>query len=258
MSVNTMTYYKNEVKLVDDEINAFFSKPEMETIKVLQNVFKEAVYQNLIPRVGGIKNDQFTLSRILELTKLSNNQRTRVYTSILKHFADFDHLSEISSFQAGKRGGRGRKAEMWFTPTGFLQAFNVFPSNKFARKVVACSFKIASWAFLVDAQKRVALESKLIDTREDFNSRKFSPWRDFTGKMQISNDPSDWDCPKMYWKIFFHAKNNGWITKPDNSNWVYVDQRGCMTARIYWSDQRPCIVPKRSMLTNYFPSKERR
>jgi len=250
-----MAYNKNELKLVDDEMDTFFSKPEMETIRVLQNVFKEVVYQNVNDRIGVMRNNQFTLSRILELTKLTKQHRGRIYESILKHFADFDHLSEIISFQVGKRGGRGRKAEMWFTPTGFLQAFNVFPSNKFARKVVACSFKIASWAFLVDAQKRVALEGNLEKTKSDFKSRKFSPWRDFTDKMHISNDPSDWDKPKIYWKIFFYAKNNGWITKPENSNWVYVDQRGLMAARMFWRGHRPCTVPKRSMLTNYWGGK---
>lgn len=160
-------------KEVDNQIDAFFSKPEMEIIQSITDVFKLAVVESLnrperrIRNAGSLnthfrtnRNDELTFSKLMELNEATKN-RTRTFDELLQHAKTLEWENEIIEVQNGGRGRYAKKCEIWFTHTGFLQAFQKFKSP-FAKKVVAVCFKISAWAFQAKAAQELKAENEMI------------------------------------------------------------------------------------------------
>ena len=159
---------------VDNQINLFFSKPEMEIIRDITDVFKLAVVENLVrperrtrneslnTQTRVIRNNALTFTKLMELNGFNRAHANKMYCELLQDSKTFEWENEIIDVQKGGRGRYGKKCEIWFTPAGFLQAFQKFKSP-FAKKVVAVCFKISSWAFQAKAAQEIKAANELLD-----------------------------------------------------------------------------------------------
>ena len=149
-------------KELDNQINAFFSKPEMGIIRDITDVFKLAVVESFNYSRKLVRNNELTFTKLMELNELASNHRTRTFNELLQDANTLEWENEIIEVQKGGRGRYGKKCEIWFTPAGFLQAFQRFKSP-FAKKVVAVCFKISAWAFQAKAAQELKAANELID-----------------------------------------------------------------------------------------------
>ena len=262
---------------VENQIDTFFKKDEFEAYQELSNIFKQAVLQKAnapirrmendqtaISIIGLMGNDQFTLSKITTLLNLDKTHRSKQYNTILAHTKIYGWSNEIIESSKGIRGGDNKSpCEIFFTPFGFLQCFQVFPRKKLSQSVVNICFKIAGWVMITNAVhhaqlitqnkqliKEVDAGCELIedltqdldqahidiqDTTSDLVAREESPWKEFCAMKGLPEDYKRWGRRKnALFRLFHTARDAGHIAKRNGTCWYYVSEAGRTSAMNSW------------------------
>ena len=252
-------------KSVTSEINKIFKNDEFKAYTQLSEIFKQAILQKADPlervangksdaleRVTKLKSEQFTLSAIIKILKLSKNHRTRQHTSVCNHAFKYKWEDEILSVQTGiSRGSKRRPCEIWFTPFGFLQCFQVFSNNKpIAKSIISVSFKITGWVLLTNGVHLAKIQAQVdylkmdklrLKTERDVESdnkvaRKFSPWKEFCVIQDIPEDYTAWpeDEKQLLFKTFMYALKQNLINKTANTCYYYHSDGSRQRSLSYW------------------------
>jgi hypothetical protein len=254
---------------VENQIDTLFKKNEFEAFQELADIFKQAVLQKSDPHgMRTLRNEQFTLSKIVKVLDLNVSHRARQYKATMKHATTYEWSDEILAEIEPVRGGKHQvPCEIWFTPYGFLRCFSVFPNKKFSKTIVNLSFKVLVWALTTQAQYHTKLitqneelheefevlfkeheeaedhlrdaEHHLQETQNDFNARKYSPWKEFCELKGVSEDHTRWPGPRKraLWQAFNNAREAGHFTKDTNTCYYYTSVGSRLTARNYcWSN----------------------
>ena len=234
---------------VENQIDAFMNKDQLKAFGQLRDVFRKAVLYQLQKyyQPSRILNDQteeksdspdsenkshhkcrlsqnsiFTMSKVLEMINRTNKKiRARCYNQILKHADENLWSDEIISHNP-PTSGRSNTCDIFFTPTGFLQCFQVFPRSDLSKQIVCVVFKIASWVMICQTKRELKFREKIISINSDLISRTISPWKDFCRIKGLKLNHKQWgQRRKRYMREYLNAKNSGHIAKESGGVWYY-------------------------------------
>jgi hypothetical protein len=101
------------------------------------------------------KNDRFSLSTVMAVTQLPQDNRNRKYHRILKYFQEAGLLDYIET--TSPKRGRGNPCEIWFHPLYFFHAFAAL-DDVFSRRVQNLAFKVLTWRMIITQQETARLQ----------------------------------------------------------------------------------------------------